>query len=48
MTLLIYFVKRDLLDRVELEFIKAKDSELFEQMGALWSADTLIDKVKGN
>jgi hypothetical protein len=44
---MIYYVKRDLMDRIELEFIKAKDSELFTQMGSLWSADTLIERQKG-
>lgn len=36
-----------MLDRLELEFIKAKDSELFVQTGALWSADPHSEKGKG-
>ena len=34
-----YFTKRDMLDRLEIEFMRGKDSDLFEQTAALWSAD---------
>ncbi len=43
-----YFAKKDTLERIELEFIKAKDAELFGQLSSLWKADTYIDKKKGN
>jgi len=36
------------LDRLELEYIKTRDADLFEQMSALWNADTHIDKEKVN